>query len=511
MHERHRLLGAHGAGRADARRPPYATRLGSCRDSAWLLVSSALRDAAWPPASSPATSSSSTADVEALEGPAGPKGTSPTCTPGPRCSCPAPAGSALTPRPGLFAGEGHIPLSATPAPVVPRRRSPARPPRWRATMELLRTPCAGCTRMPRVDPAVHAEQWTAVDDLGVRVDAALSSRRRPADHGRRAHLRLGATTPPTPDSGASRRDGEDKRRVAPAAGRADWRRGTPRRRGAPRPGQVVPRRTPAALADRRSPGALTVCRCGRTGTARRTPGRADTRPTARRRPDRRARPGGRRRRRARHQPALTSCPPTRTPWWTSPPRRSYPVGERRPEDLDPDDPALADEQGRARRWPSSRAARASPRGWVVPMLRLARTSDRWATTTWRTRRRHLYLTPGTSPMGLRLPLSRWPGPGRRMSRTGRRSSHDRPAADRASDGESPPAAALRHRGRTPRTALCVEEREGHLFVFLPPLTELEDAVELLSVVETAASAIELPVVLEGYPPAVRPADDRRCR
>jgi uncharacterized protein (DUF2126 family) len=49
----------------------------------------------------------------------------------------------------------------------------------------------------------------------------------------------------------------------------------------------------------------------------------------------------------------------------------------------------------------------------------------------------------------------------------------------------------------PPTALCVELREGRVHVFLPPLTHLEHAVELLSVIETAAAA-NVGVVIEGY-------------
>ena len=51
----------------------------------------------------------------------------------------------------------------------------------------------------------------------------------------------------------------------------------------------------------------------------------------------------------------------------------------------------------------------------------------------------------------------------------------------------------------PPTTLCVEVRDGRLHVFLPPLEQLEHAVELLAAVEAAAAELATPVVLEGYP------------
>ena len=52
----------------------------------------------------------------------------------------------------------------------------------------------------------------------------------------------------------------------------------------------------------------------------------------------------------------------------------------------------------------------------------------------------------------------------------------------------------------PRYALCVQERGGRVFVFLPPQSHLEHLVELLAAIEGAAAAIGQPVVLEGYGP-----------
>ncbi|EKA61356.1 hypothetical protein B277_07750 [Janibacter hoylei PVAS-1] len=58
---------------------------------------------------------------------------------------------------------------------------------------------------------------------------------------------------------------------------------------------------------------------------------------------------------------------------------------------------------------------------------------------------------------------------------------------------------------SPRTALVVQHRDGHLFVFLPPVERFEDALQVVTAVEAAAAELGVPVVLEGYP---LPGDDR---
>jgi uncharacterized protein (DUF2126 family) len=51
-----------------------------------------------------------------------------------------------------------------------------------------------------------------------------------------------------------------------------------------------------------------------------------------------------------------------------------------------------------------------------------------------------------------------------------------------------------------KTALTIQIRDGHLYVFMPPLKRVEDYIELLGVVESTARAIRVPVAIEGYAP-----------
>ncbi|MEJ2454170.1 MAG: transglutaminase family protein [Candidatus Thiodiazotropha sp.] len=151
--------------------------------------------------------------------------------------------------------------------------------------------------------------------------------------------------------------------------------------------------------------------------------------------------------------------------------------------------------------------------------------ERWISSRWNFRRGSMFLIPGDSPMGYRLPLDSliWERETTRQTVLPRDPFDTRnqlPAirdrlrmvrSGQPSPLPSPPLAADDRelfrdtRGRTfmdslIRTALCVEPRGGHLHIFLPPLTELEHYLDLVNAIEAAAVDTSLPVVMEGYEP-----------
>jgi uncharacterized protein (DUF2126 family) len=68
-----------------------------------------------------------------------------------------------------------------------------------------------------------------------------------------------------------------------------------------------------------------------------------------------------------------------------------------------------------------------------------------------------------------------------------------------------PSAQSAAPGRYVRTALAAEPRDGRLCVFVPPVAELEDYLDLMAAIEDTSAELELPIHLEGYEP---PHDER---
>lgn len=158
-------------------------------------------------------------------------------------------------------------------------------------------------------------------------------------------------------------------------------------------------------------------------------------------------------------------------------------------------------------------------GYVLPLEPAPGGQPGWRSGPWFLRPQHLFLTPGDSPIGLRLPLDSlpWvlssdypyvvlPDP---MAQLGplpspRKSTEFRPQYSHISQAPALPPnrrpESQESAGWIVRTALCVEPREGRLFVFMPPTASTESYLELISAVEQTAATLQLPVVIEGSPP-----------
>jgi len=211
--------------------------------------------------------------------------------------------------------------------------------------------------------------------------------------------------------------------------------------------------------------------------------------------------------------------------------------ERRlPVNVDPFDSRLDDEMERARLRRVFTQGLDKTVGYVLPLQSNGYgVGPRWQSGPWFLRDERMYLIPGDSPMGYRLPLDSLPWV----------SQADAPyliAQDPfAARKPLPHAATLRaqyakharhtyynaHEPLTPdkhqsahwltRTALCIEVRDpsrangpevelagratnGVMYIFMPPLQRLEDYLDLLSAIETTAEELQMRIVLEGYPP-----------
>ncbi len=208
-----------------------------------------------------------------------------------------------------------------------------------------------------------------------------------------------------------------------------------------------------------------------------------------------------------------------------------------PDNVDPLDPRLADPEERARMQQVFQLGLGKPRGYVIPVQRWqSQAGDtRWRSEKWKLRRGKLFLVPGDSPVGYRLPLGSLPvvpkaeyphihpqDPMEQRPPLPRAAGGFGPAADpppqaapMRSEAPSPQqmsrtveasGAAAQDRteqeigGEHVRTAISLEIRDNVLCVFLPPVERLEDYLDLIASVEQVARERNQPVHIEGYPP-----------
>src|SRR5208282_6053705 len=171
-----------------------------------------------------------------------------------------------------------------------------------------------------------------------------------------------------------------------------------------------------------------------------------------------------------------------------------------------------------------------PAGFVLPLRRWTPAKP-WLSELWQTTAGRLFLMPGDSPLGFRLPLQSLPKVDRadylyltadpfaeRRPLPGASVSHPRRAkATSTSEEISPPlapetlviqrasATAEPDRSGVPvRTALTVEVRDGRLCVFMPPAETLAGYLDLIDAVESTVAEFGVPVHIEGYEPPFDP-------
>ena len=160
----------------------------------------------------------------------------------------------------------------------------------------------------------------------------------------------------------------------------------------------------------------------------------------------------------------------------------------------------------------------NPAGYVLP-LEWNHNSSSWKSCKWPLKRDHLFLSPGNSPIGFRLPLKSLPvvektAEPQRVERSlfeqlpvlenyheNIQTRHG-PVAGRSDEWlQTDPDQEL----SVVKTALSIEAREGIIYLFLPPISYAEHYLDLVASIEVSSEKLNIPVRIEGYEP---PRDNR---
>jgi uncharacterized protein (DUF2126 family)/transglutaminase-like putative cysteine protease len=458
-------------------------RIGSCRDTAWLLVT-ALRRCGLAARFVSGYLVQLASDQPSLDGASGPTEDFTDLHAWAEVYIPGAGWIGLDPTSALFAGEGHIPLAATPHPASAAAITGVTEPSV-TTMEFANS-VKRVQQDARTTLPYAPAQIDSIQALGEAVDGRLEG----------AGLELTMGGEPTfvsSDDMTSAQwtvaaDGPEKRQLANrlAAALADrFAKGglVQRSEGKWYPGEPLPRwqigliwrsdgeqlwSDPALLADpfdseKPDPGAAASAeRLARTITADFGL------------PDEQLLP-------AFEDPLARLLAGLRQP-----------AGPRPMFDPEQPEPQLVGELD---------GAETAPAAWVLPLVP-AWFGEGWASPAWKTRRGRLVLVPGESPAGSRLPLEAlsWKDP----DFTGEE-SYTR-AGPSLNEAVGQPRATMVDPDEAPvRTAVVVEARDCFVHVFLPPLEKLEKFIELVGLIDKAAAQHGIAVILEGYGP---PPDSR---
>jgi len=455
---------------------------GSCRDSAWLLVH-ALRHLGYAARFVSGYLIQLAPDVKPITGPEGPTTDFTDLHAWAEAYLPGAGWIGLDATSGLMAGEGHIPLAASPDPTSASPISGMLEPSetvFDVQMQVMRV-----NEVPRVTKPYTDAQWAAIKAAGAAVDTALNG----------SDIRLTMGGEPTFVS------------VADAEG-AEWTidaLGPTKRREA---GHLLRRLIPLW-----APGAVTQYGAGKHYPGEQTPRWALN---ATWRPD--GEP-------VWADPALLADPDaakgdadaaaahafalhlaerlhvdTATVLHAYEDQPYYLMREARmPANVVAEAAQSRDPQERARIIRVFSQGLDQPVASVLPLRRGGRRGARqWQTERWEMREGKLFLVPGDSSAGLRLPLNSlpWVDP---------TEIEDEPEPDPFEDqGALPDRAGLLAKtgngrpGRGIRTAMTVQARDGLIYLYLPPLNSAEDWLSLVAAIEATAAELGRPVVLEGY-------------
>jgi uncharacterized protein (DUF2126 family)/transglutaminase-like putative cysteine protease len=507
---------------------------GSCRDSAWLMVQ-LLRNLGMAARFVSGYLIQLAPDVKSLDGPSGPEVDFTDLHAWTEVFLPGAGWVGLDPTSGLFAGEGHIPLACTPEPTTAAPISGGVD-QCECEFEFEMS----VTRIhedPRVTKPCSDAQWAAIEKLGEEVDQRLNA----------GDVRLTMGGEPTFVS-IDDMDGEEwnSSAVGPA-----------KRRLA---GELLER-----LRDKFAKGGLLHFGQGKWYPGESLPRwaltvywRKDGHPLW-------------------HHPSLIADEThdygfgpkhadqfcrhlaevlgVKADWIVPAFEDVYYYlwkEQRLPANVDPKDPKLKDPEERSRLMRVFEKGLNAPTGFVMPLQRqMWQAKKLWTTGAWPVRPEKMFLLPGDSPLGLRLPLdslpyltkaqtpvftevdptaphddlprfqSSIPGHAEATGIQGiseQRLPPEKPAEEEARDDFAEDSPLRKHPRKeifkreaegavadNVRTAICIEPRSGRLHVFLPPVESADDFVELIAAIEQTCLDLEMPVIIEGYLP---PHDDR---
>lgn len=475
-----------------------AKQSGSCRDSAWLLVQ-IVRHLGLAARFVSGYLVQLTPDIKSLDGPSGPDADFTDLHAWAEVYVPGAGWIGLDPTSGLFAGEGHIPLACT-----PDFRSAAPVCGATSKSEVTFSFTNSVTRIkeePRVTKPYTDEQWHAIDQLGEKVDQQLTA----------LDVRLTMGGEPTfvgidnPDTlqWNTHADGPEKRERAEQLldklkviftkgglkhySQGKWYPGEPlprwelgcywRKDGQPlwqNPTLFAnPLQQPQASLKDAERFILLMADQLRLPTNAILPAYEDT---------------------------------------------YYLLWQEENLPLDTPESLSADDQRQAI-LTQLKQYKDQPRGYVLP-VNWDFIDQCWKTAFWQFRRGKLFLIPGDSPIGLRLPLDRihWSTPHQEPHSLPRDLfEHVPPLPERVDNftltvnhASHPPAFDLQpqtlnksgSRGLPLTTAFVIELRNDTLHVFMPPLSHLEHYIVLLQTIEQTADRLQIPIIIEGYPPPI---------